>query len=76
VKLYTAFDLHANNSYMAIVDQEGQKVAGKKLMVNSSSMSIKTGCCRGGGGIRAPAPASRVNRSYVPSQAPVTGDQP
>jgi transposase len=29
--LYTAFDLHANNSYVAIIDQEGHKVAGKKL---------------------------------------------
>lgn len=31
MKLYTAFDLHANNSYAAIIDQEGRKVAGKKL---------------------------------------------
>ncbi len=29
--LYTAFDLHANNSYAAIIDEEGRKVAGKKL---------------------------------------------
>ena len=32
MKLYTAFDLHANNSYAAIIDQEGHKVAGKKLI--------------------------------------------
>ena len=31
MELYTAFDLHANNSYVAIIDQEGHKVAGKKL---------------------------------------------
>lgn len=31
MELYTAFDLHANNSYAAIIDQEGHKVAGKKL---------------------------------------------
>ena len=31
MELYTAFDLHANNSYAAIVDEEGRKVAGKKL---------------------------------------------
>ena len=31
MQLYTAFDLHANNSYAAIIDAEGRKVAGKKL---------------------------------------------
>ena len=31
MKLYTAFDLHANNSYAAIVDGDGRKVAGRKL---------------------------------------------
>jgi transposase len=31
MKLYTAFDLHANNSYAAIIDEDGRKVAGKKL---------------------------------------------
>lgn len=31
MKLYTAFDLHANNSYAAIIDENGRKVAGKKL---------------------------------------------
>lgn len=29
--LYTAFDLHANNSYVAIIDSQGCKVEGKKL---------------------------------------------
>jgi transposase len=28
---YTAFDLHANNSYAAIIDEKGSKVIGKKL---------------------------------------------
>jgi transposase len=31
MKLYTAFDLHANNSYVAIIDERGAKVIGKKL---------------------------------------------
>ena len=31
MELYTAFDLHANNSYAAIVDEDGRKVTGKKL---------------------------------------------
>ncbi len=31
MELYTAFDLHANNSYVAIIDAEGRKVDGKKL---------------------------------------------
>jgi hypothetical protein len=31
MELYTAFDLHANNSYAAIVDEDGRKVAGKRL---------------------------------------------
>lgn len=31
MKLYTAFDLHANNSYAAIIDESGRKVIGKKL---------------------------------------------
>lgn len=31
MELYTAFDLHANNSYAAIIDENGRKVAGKKL---------------------------------------------
>ena len=31
MELYTAFDLHANNSYAAIIDGDGRKVAGKKL---------------------------------------------
>jgi len=31
MELYTAFDLHANNSYAAIIDAEGRKIAGKKL---------------------------------------------
>ncbi|HPT70518.1 MAG TPA: IS110 family transposase [Syntrophomonas sp.] len=31
MQLYTAFDLHANNSYAAIIDENGRKVAGKKL---------------------------------------------
>jgi len=37
MELYTAFDLHANNSYAAIIDQEGRKVAGKKLIQRSAS---------------------------------------
>ncbi len=31
MELYTAFDLHANNNYAAIIDENGRKVAGKKL---------------------------------------------
>jgi transposase len=31
LKLYTAFDLHANNSYVAISDEKGAKVIRKKL---------------------------------------------
>lgn len=31
MEIYTAFDLHANNSYAAMINQEGHKVAGKKL---------------------------------------------
>lgn len=31
MELYTAFDLHANNSYVAIIDQTGNKVARKRL---------------------------------------------
>ena len=31
MELYTAFDLHANNSYVAIIDETGKKVAKKRL---------------------------------------------
>ncbi len=31
MELYTAFDLHANNTYVAIIDHEGNRVAKKKL---------------------------------------------
>jgi transposase len=31
MKLYTAFDLHANNSYAGIIDHHGQKVAKRRL---------------------------------------------
>ena len=31
MELYTAFDLHANNTYVAIIDHEGKRVAKKKL---------------------------------------------
>jgi transposase len=32
MELYTAFDLHANNSYVAIIDQAGNKIAKKRLL--------------------------------------------
>lgn len=31
MKLYVAFDLHANNNYFAILDEEGKRVAHKKI---------------------------------------------
>lgn len=31
MKLYTAFDLHSSNSYLAIIDEQGQRVHKKKL---------------------------------------------
>ena len=31
---YSSFDLHANNNYGAIIDQDGRRVAGKKLLNN------------------------------------------
>jgi transposase len=32
MELYTAFDLHANNTYAAIIDQAGKKIARKRLL--------------------------------------------
>jgi transposase len=34
MKLYTAFDLHSSNSYLAIIDEKGQRVHKKKLANN------------------------------------------
>ena len=34
MKLYTAFDLHANNSYVAIIDETGNRVAKQRLPNN------------------------------------------
>jgi transposase len=31
MKLYTGFDLHSNNSYVAIIDEEGKRIFKKKL---------------------------------------------
>jgi transposase len=31
MKLYTAFDLHSNNSYLGIIDENGKRIFKKKL---------------------------------------------
>ena len=31
MKLYTAFDLHSTNSYLAIINEKGERVFKKKL---------------------------------------------
>src|SRR5574340_1174141 len=41
MKLYTAFDLHSNNSYLGIVDENGKRVYKKKLQ-NDPSIIIES----------------------------------
>ena len=30
-KLYAAFDLHASNNYLAVIDEEGKRLVSRKL---------------------------------------------
>jgi transposase len=41
MRLYTAFDLHSNNSYLGIVDESGKRVFKRKLL-NDPAIIIET----------------------------------
>ncbi len=38
--LYTAFDLHSNNSYLGIIDEDGKRVFRRKLQ-NDEGLMVK-----------------------------------
>ncbi len=38
MKLYTAFDLHSNNSYLGIIDENGKRIFKKKLANDSAAI--------------------------------------
>ncbi len=41
MRLYTGFDLHSNNSYVGIIDEDGRRLWKKKLR-NDPSLILET----------------------------------